>query len=385
MEFFQFSCMQTKGNSYLAKPADAGTEASDSCYQVFCQHAKCPFFLEISYNPGTKSCGLKDEFNLTHEHPAPSQKQPESSRIVKSASSDPFVVRNGILHPVSSSSIKYQNASLPTGTPTQVLMYSSVEGTHFDFNSPESSLSSTPNISNSTEPVEFLFKKRVKEIKDTFKQIHDAHKLSSAEEVLQLLRRKSREYPASSSSFSSSSIPTSAVGKSINYIGNASDTEETVLENAVEFPSFTISERKRKQVGTYRCRICRREGHNSRSCDASLSSLKQLSSPMQDPSHHVIITTGEISPELTIKGRTRPSNSLNSSHVVSVVVGDELQHGDPHNLSISSVPDASLLLSDSMSFADDDIIRESLIMRQSQSRESDLIIVNVGGEQKSCK
>jgi hypothetical protein len=121
-----------------------------------------------------------------------------------------------------------------------------------------------PAIVTSPDSVEGLLKRRVKEIKEAFKQIDDRQKVRCAEEVLQLLRTRAREFPVASAVRGDDGGTLLMGNAGSSSLVMATGSGSTDLDT---FPSFVISERKRKSVGTYRCRICRKEGHNSRSCD----------------------------------------------------------------------------------------------------------------------
>ena len=136
----------------------------------------------------------------------------------------------------------------------------------------------TNNNTDLASSIELMLKKRVKEIKETFKRIDDRLKLKCADEVLQLLRSRCKDQhnPNNSSAFDSLLVGESTASALENCSPmalastNASeaDLHPSSMNSALDFPSFSIAERKRKTVGTYKCRICRKEGHNSRSCDA---------------------------------------------------------------------------------------------------------------------
>lgn len=167
---------------------------------------------------------------------------------------------------------------------------------------PSRSADAKPSIKNSkgfgretseAATPEIQLKRKVKEIKNVFKLINDDEKLKIAEEVLHLVKsRVPRKNPPQRRGEQALETSQHAVGASLAAANTARgfgrsfdgdlhhDLGNNTLNAANQYafgrsgaslsgmPSLVLSERKRKSIGTYKCRLCKKEGHNSRSCDA---------------------------------------------------------------------------------------------------------------------
>ena len=431
LEFMQSSCNCTKGHIYSIALSDQenSSDSSIEYYRVLCQEVNCTFFICLQFDPKTKSCLVKEEMKISHNHKLQSSNsnsllndnlpiklegttQPNALKIDQSELSKlkkhqtlvecaPFKKR--IFSHASSALPNLCQPGSSSGTPTQVLMYSSIEGSSFDQNlavnpclipesssiiSPPKGTNYFPQSTTPSEPIDLILKKRVKEIKETFKQIHDSQKASCAEEVLQLLRKRAKDFPIkqmdSFNSLSGSSTPNLGgiypigqfSGVQNSTCGTTSDCEDGLFDTSLDFPSFSISERKRKQVGTYRCRICRREGHNSRSCDASKQSQAKNSFLNQGQQMMGSGITEDCAQLLHHSSIDTDDSAANS---VSVVVGDRSSSATSMSMGL---PTSSLMINESLAY-DDEIIRDSLLLHQNNLIDNEMIIVNVGGKKQN--
>jgi hypothetical protein len=208
-------------------------------------HHSCPFHLKVAKTQGLWTFSGESSWP-NHDHAA----------TVASEAAAPFRSR------------------LTGMNPTTIYSSSNVNS----LKAPNSDLGQEVNhSSDQASSIEIILKKRVKEIKETFKRIDNRLKLQCADEVLALLRTRCKEHFNNSSTFDTLLVGGSgdspAAGSPLNDSPSLGSGIE-IHSNALDLPSFSITERKRKTVGTYKCRICRKEGHNSRSCDALQQSEK---------------------------------------------------------------------------------------------------------------
>jgi hypothetical protein len=201
-----------------------------------------------------------------------------------------------------------------------------------------------------------MLKKRVKEIKETFKRIDDRLKLRCADEVLALLRTRCKEHVNNSSTFDSLLIGgavDSATGSPLNDSPSMGSGTE-MHSSALDLPSFSIAERKRKTVGTYKCRICRKEGHNSRSCDA-LQNPDKLSTISDQKSPITKVATGTMQQQ-------EESELMMVPEVLLLQQQQQPQRNKKIALqdSLSGMPAAGTLINQTLAI-DEDMIREALL------------------------
>lgn len=382
LDYLQNKCDQSKGYEYAAElngtSHPSKRNAARSSYRISCKNnATCPFVIQVCFDIGTKKYQIINDSNALwiHKH---EEIKPTTEKLVKS---EPFRKRI--------SSTQHPFSAIGSGAPTQVLMYSSVVDSALYPNilcpgidesdiadHSHSSLESPPSLSHLSsysggggdaagnnsfdEAINISLKKRVKEIKQTFKRIHDSKKVACAEEVLRLLRTRCREFPA----FPDDSKGTSGAGSyatnDSRILGIKGEPNSDDEDGNFELPSFTISERKRKQVGTYRCRICRKEGHNSRSCEVARGPLQSL-----------ILNSDRLTERTngTSKKGSLISPDFDS---VSVVVGNSTTPASTVSVGGQS---NEMILGDSLSF-DNELLHDPLLLRQSHSIDSEMIYVN---------
>lgn len=230
----------------------------DASLIVACRsHHSCPFHLKVAKSQGLWTFSGESSWP-NHDHALKASTASEMTA--------PFRSRLTATNPVAMYSTSTATAATPVNLKSQP-----AQKTQGPDQTPNNSIDLASSI-------ELMLKKRVKEIKETFKRIDDRLKLKCADEVLQLLRSRCKDQhnPNNSSAFESLLVGESNASALDNCSPmalastNASeaDLHSSSMNSALDFPSFSIAERKRKTVGTYKCRICRKEGHNSRSCDA---------------------------------------------------------------------------------------------------------------------
>lgn len=107
---------------------------------------------------------------------------------------------------------------------------------------------------NHNEAEEVTITSKLRDIRNSFLAIAPHARISVADLVLNLLRQQISMNP-----YLERSDGGSAGGFSVR-------SAATVRSNA-------LSDRKRKAIGTYRCSLCKREGHNARSCEVMMQKL----------------------------------------------------------------------------------------------------------------